>query len=372
MSSLEVSVIDSREGFDRLRAAWDECLERSATASIFVTGDWMYHWWVHYGAGRSLRLFVARRGDRVVGLLPLYVRRERTLGTLHSRVLRFVGTGDDTSPDYLGPIVEAEGEKNTLSSLCRAVMADRSWDTLNLSDLRAESTFAHALQEAGREAGTPARRYCGGAIRVARLPSTWDGYLKRLRRNQRHNVRRARTRLEEEHGGRFFRWEDGSTLDRAIDRLAELHRLRWNGRAAECSFSSDRYLGFHREVMHACHSRGRLRLNCLAFDGRLAAVNYAYAYRGEVSLFQTGFDPERGALRPGYALLAWSIEQAISEGMRVFDFLKGEHSYKKTWAQDRRSMCVIRANRRTAAGRLEALRREHLPRLRGRLKPVFA
>ncbi|HPU25822.1 MAG TPA: GNAT family N-acetyltransferase [Phycisphaerae bacterium] len=46
-----------------------------------------------------------------------------------------------------------------------------------------------------------------------------------------------------------------------------------------------------------------------------------------------GFDPEYGRLSPGKLLVAHALEQAIGEGMRGFDVLRGREDYKYEWGR---------------------------------------
>ncbi len=362
---LEVGVVTSPTDFESLRDDWDDCLHRCPPAAVFVAWEWLHTWWRHYGEHQPLRIAVARRSGRVVGILPLYIQRRPTLGGVHARVLRPIGRGGDTAPDYLGPIVDEEqGSREVISSLCRAVVADGSWDAMDLTDFVETSAYPEIMEATCRSSGLRVQRKPFGLIPVTELPPTWDGYLATLTKDQRHNIRRARRRLIEEHGARLFVWEDACSLDRAIDRLGELHRLRWESRTDHCSFSTDRYIDFHRDVMHACQRRGWLRLYCLELRGELVAINYAYAFRDELALFQCGFDPQLEKLRLGYVLVGWSIEQAIAEGLRVFDFLKGEYAYKRIWAPQSRAMGLLHAYRMTPRGLAFGLRRHLLPQLR--------
>jgi CelD/BcsL family acetyltransferase involved in cellulose biosynthesis len=114
--------------------------------------------------------------------------------------------------------------------------------------------------------------------------------------------------------------------------------------------------------MHALAARGRLRLYCIAVGETLAAVYYCYAFDGEVAHFQGGFDPQYHNLSPGAALMAYAIEQAIAEGARVFDMLKGEYPHKTIWTNARRRTLGVRAYRPSLRGRLLQLRREVLAR----------
>lgn len=367
MKPPEVVVATSREQLTALNEAWASCVDRASRVSVFLTGEWLGRWWAHYGAGRDLHLLVARRGERVVGLLPLYVERQSVAG-LPARVLRFMGTGGDTSPDYLGAVVDDEGADETMEALCHSVASDRSWDVLQLSDMLEDSPFERAMEKACRERGILVHRASSGQIAVANPPPTWDEYLSTFSRDQRYSIRRQRRRLEEDHRARLFVWSDAANLDRAIDRLAELHRRRWEGRVTRHGFSSPEYLAFHRDVMKSCFAMGRLRLYCLEISGQIVAMQYCYAFRREISMFQSGFEPDLAHLRLGYVLTAWVIEQAIGEGMRVYDMLKGEHSYKAIWARDKRLIVRFSGYRRTPAGMLAVLRRELIPSWRRRFR----
>ena len=43
----QVAVIDSARGFAALRSEWNALLEASASASPFLTWEWLHTWWSH-------------------------------------------------------------------------------------------------------------------------------------------------------------------------------------------------------------------------------------------------------------------------------------------------------------------------------------
>jgi len=357
VSAPEVGLVTTAQELDALGADWERCLIESG-ASIFVSWEWQRSWWTHYAAGRALRIAVARREGRVTGILPLYVGTAPLLPGAPARVLRLLGSGADTSPDYLGPVVAADGAEGTLDALCRAALGSPGWDALDFTDVLDGSPFMTHLEASCRDAGLAPVRKPGASIRVARLPGTWAEYVASLPTDARTKYVRRPRKLWERAGGRFFTWSGDPPLDAVIDRLAELHRLRWQGRAERHAFSSPEYVGFHRDVMHALAARGRLRLYCLALNGAIVAVYYCYALGGEISHFQVGFDPQYHSLAPGHALAGYAIEQGIAEGARLFGMLKGEYPHKQVWANDRRGTVGLRAYRPGLRGGLLRLRRE--------------
>lgn len=363
---VNISIVTGREDFEALRPAWSALLGRARIASVFLSWEWLYPWWRHYGAGHALRVLVAREGETVVGILPVYVQTARLMRLLPVRMLRFLGTGGDTSPDDLDALLDPEHATEAARALAAHVAKEaQAWDVLLLTDMAEDSEFRHALRDAlGPRAASES---VSARIAYLQLPASWDAYLEAQHRDRRYTLRQTRRRIGSQPAARFFVWDDAGQLDAAIDRLVALHHARWQGRADQHAFDSPAYAGFHREVMHACQANGWLRLYCLEIGGEVVAMYYCYRFRERVFYFQGGFDPRLSKLRPGLVLMGYAIEHAIGEGNRVFDMLRGEYEYKTQWAKDRRQTYQCQAYRSNLAALAYRLRREWLPALKRRL-----
>lgn len=345
-SPVVITTITSDEEFDALQDCWQTLEERSASASIFVTWDWQRLWWRHYGCARSLRILVAREAGTVVGILPLYVQRVRSLGVFPVRLLRSLGTGGDTSPDYLDPLMDPEAVDRVSAELASFVVMQLSgWDVLKLSDLDPQSRFMGALEERCRQAGYEVNIGESARIPFARLPDSWDGYLASLSRSRRQALRYSRRKFEKLDGARFRLCQDPAELDDVFRRLAELHRLRWRDRAAHHSFSSREYLSFHGALIHAVNARGRLRLYVLETAETTVAVLYCFRFHDDLFYFQSGLNPGFSAFSPGQVLIAYTIESAIADGCRSFDMLKGDYGHKRHFVKETRVTAEVTAYR---------------------------
>lgn len=360
-----VSVVSDTAEFEALRPAWSGLLERSGSASIFLSWEWLFSWWRHYGEARRLRVLVAREDGAVVGILPLYLDRSRLPGRIPILTLRFLGTGADTSPDDLGALLDPKNSGAIAAALANHALHHLKWDILSLTDIAEGSEFGLALEAAL----TPFASATGISARIsyAQLPDTWDAYVVSQSANRRSTIRRTRRRVESLPGARLYALDAGQDLARASRRLAELHRMRWEGRTESHSFSSAEYLAFHLDVMRRCQARDWLRMYCLELDGALIAMIYCYRFRDQIFYFQSGFDPAFSKLSPGLVLMGFAIEQAIAEKLQVFDMLRGEYDYKTQWAPERRVTRYFRAYRRSPAVYLWRLRHVFLPRLKRRL-----
>jgi CelD/BcsL family acetyltransferase involved in cellulose biosynthesis len=313
-----------------------------------------------------LHILVALEHGETLGILALYVQPVRVLG-VRVRLLRFVGTGGDTHPDDLGPVLAAGREEAVARKLAEAALRLDDADVMLFTDVDPQSAFPRALEEAA--AGSQRATLAGVSERIAYvdLPRSWPDFLKSLSSDRRSRLKSARRKAADGHALRFFVWQDGARLDQAVDRLVELHRSRWSEAGGSESFASAQYVEFHRQAMKAALPRGWLRLYCLELDGEIAAITYCYRFRNRVYLMQAGFDPARAKLNPGKVLLTHALEHAIGEGNQVFDFLRGEHRYKDQLATGHRETLCVRVFRRTLGGLAYRLRRIWLPSWKARL-----
>ncbi|MGE5639658.1 MAG: GNAT family N-acetyltransferase [Clostridia bacterium] len=359
-AALRVQCLSSEAAFAELAIHWNRLHEETASASVFNSWLWQFHWWKVYGRGQPLRVLVALRGDNPVGILPLYVQTERVLGR-PVRVLRLVGTGADTNPDDLGPVLAAAHERDAARTLARAAARLPDGDLLLASDLDPDSPFAEELELALRRERRPSSRGSTERIAFIELPRAWEDYLGSLSANRRADIRRARRRLAAAHAVRFFVWEDAARLDQAACVLADLHRRRWAAAGGSESFATPQYLEFHRSIISSTFARGWLRLYCLEIDGTVSAMLYCYRFRNRVFLMQGGFDPAWSPWKPGTVLLSHAIEDSIREGNEVFDFLRGQHRYKDGLAKGARETIYIAGFRRNAGSLLFRLKPPYVP-----------
>lgn len=349
--SLRIQVLSAEGSFAVLEDAWRQLDRRDSTAAVFTTWEWLSTWWRYYGAGKELALITAWDEDQLVGILPSYRWRRRALWLLPIRELRLVGSGGDTSPDYLGPVFDDSYRASASLAIARFLAQDmRGWDVLRFSDLAA-SDFADDLLRALDAAGGRRSLSTDSEIRLIRLPQSWNAYLQSISGPRRRAVQYSRKVAVQKLNAVLHVRRAGPELRDAVDDLIRLHRSRWEHKAKGAgAFASDAYVGFHREVIERCSANDWIRLYSLDIADKAVAIVYCYRYRAETLHFQSGFDPTYRNRSVGRVALAHAIEQSIEEGSTVFDMLKGDHDYKAKYANDQRRTLRLLAFRGTARG----------------------
>ncbi len=77
---MHIDTLTTESDWQTLAGDWERMVERCG-GSVFLTMEWLVPWWRHLRrAGDRLAILVAREGDDVVGLAPLYRRRTSAYG----------------------------------------------------------------------------------------------------------------------------------------------------------------------------------------------------------------------------------------------------------------------------------------------------
>jgi CelD/BcsL family acetyltransferase involved in cellulose biosynthesis len=366
---LAIEIAAGATAFDELREDWRTLHDADPNATVFCSWEWTATWWRHYGKGQPLRIVTIRADGQLVGVGALYVQRQVTYAGMTARVLRWVGTGGDTSPDDLGPLFRPDRVGEACAAFCDALLAMRDdWDVALLTDLDEAAVFWTEMQSRARRQTLRVTLDTSAEISFVELPPSWDAYLATLSRDRRYAVRSARRKAESGAGAQFTVVTSGVELERAYDQLVSLHRRRWSARGVADAFSSTEYVEFHREAVRACAACGWIRFYVLSSADAPMAMFYCYRFRDRVFYFQAGFDPSFERLRPGMVLMGHAIEHAIAERNDVFDYLRGEHEYKTQWGKGRRRTGTLTVYSRGWRAGLFHLRDRSVPMLKQSLK----
>jgi CelD/BcsL family acetyltransferase involved in cellulose biosynthesis len=315
--------------------------------NVFATPEWTTTWWRHFGAGRRSLVTSCRAADgALVAVLPLYLWRRTPL-----RVARFLGHGPG---DALGPLCRSADRAEVASALLRRL------DELGVRLLAGENLPG----EEGWSELLGARVVEREASPVLALDGvSWDELLGSWSRNLRSQVRSRERKLTAEQPAVFRLSVDPQQFERDLDRLFALHRARWPHGSG---FSAAE--PFHREFASLALDRGWARLWLLEIDGEARAAWYGFRFANVESYYQAGRDPDWDRYRLGFVLLAHSIREAASDGMREYRFLRVDEDFKFRFASHDHGLETIALGRgllgRAALGTGLRLPRPLLRRLR--------
>ena len=313
---------------------WNNILSQSESDSIFLTWEWVSNWWQVYGSGKQLRVLVVKdQHEDIVAIAPFYAHTKRFLGGLCVNEIRFLGTGEDVSPDYLDFIIRKGFENEAIHTVMRYLAAENGWDIVHLTDMLSTSITAKSIRKVAADNGLIVESSERAICPYIRLLPDWDEYIHSLSSNMRFNIKRRIRNLEKDFRTRYFVWQDTEGLEYVMDRLSSLHNKRWEQKGAKHSFSSQQYNAFHQTVAREFALKGWLQLSCLELDGEIVAILYDYRYGEKIYYYQGGFDPSLYKYSLGLVLRAYGIQKAIKDGIKEIDLLKGAYEHKYKWTE---------------------------------------
>lgn len=322
--TLRTTAVDAPSDLEALEPAWWDLFHRADTATPFQCPAWQRPWWAVFAPG-DLAGVAVWSGDRLAGLAVLY-REEGVYG----RRLLPVGIG---LSDYADILVDP-AVAGVAGAITTAIGAHEGWDVLSLEDL---AEGAAALRLAVPPSWTE-------EIRPSQVSPVLDlaPGLAAVPADRRRKVRRA-IRLSEARGGLAVeRIVDPAAVPGAMAHLVRLHESRWQSRGEAGLTADDRVRRFHEAAGPDLVARGLARLYLLRIGGAVAAAWYGLAHRETTYAYMGGFDPAFAYESPGAILMTHAIEEAVAEGRRRFDFLRGAEPYKYGFgAKDTRSVSRI-------------------------------
>ena len=310
------------------RSRWDELLRHSIAfeARLFLSPEWVLTWWQHFRRSQPLFLVVAEK-TQWLAMAPLFVSPSCLFP--FARLVRFIGNGN---ADY-GDFLVRRGWEEAAVALWRWLFDHRDlWDVIALHELPENSVAVRALRfmtlpdwvRVQVDDGEPCHR-----IPLSTDASTnGQSWRKRATKALQQQLRRRERQIARTFQVRFGCVTDERELPTVLAQLFALHRLRWGRLGQTGVFLSGRVRRFHAEFARLALRRGWLRLHWLTLDGIPAAIYYAFHCDRYAGFYTCGFHPAFGRYSVGKVLLAKVVDEAERDRAMMFDFLRGDESYK--------------------------------------------
>jgi CelD/BcsL family acetyltransferase involved in cellulose biosynthesis len=326
-TDLRVELIESLEGFHGLKPVWNQLLAASRSDTIHLTWEWLYSWAEAFmGEGNRLFILLLRRGGDVVGIAPWYIRPS---DRLRLRQIEFLGLPEGGSV-YLDVFSEPGHERAVAERIVEFLRGEGRglWDLVVLRDIPSRSLFGAWFLTRVSAGGSYVRPRVGAYCPWVRLPATVDELLADLSAERRHRYRQHKRRLQTRYGARFEWLSAGGaeSQSEALEVLLTYYRERWPGGDA-------RFYDFMRQVTGRLIPLDRGQFSLVRAGDEILAVHFITRYRDTQNFYVQGLKP-LPSVSLGGTLIGFSLEQAIADGVRYADFLRGMEEYKFVWARE--------------------------------------
>lgn len=312
--------------FSSSQDEWSELLARSDSDKLFMSWEWQYTWWNIFKdeENMSLRLLVAvDSGNKLVGIVPLFLSEARSKNILNTRRLQFIGNcwrGKPTMPtELLSFIVDKSVSRQAIKAFCLYINTLADWDEFVIPYLNKETETYQMLMSENLLKNCYYR--CADEYKSYSLSLTdnFDSYVRSLGKNTRLKLFNRR-KLAKKLGKMQFSNIDIEDIDEAFELLNVLHKMRWT----KPVFKGVR-LHFNKTVAKLMAKKKGVRFSILSVDGAPVSVQYNYIINCHEYNIQAGFDETfHKKISLGYLHFGFEIEYAFKNKIEKFDFLAGE------------------------------------------------
>jgi hypothetical protein len=333
---------------------WQSLLENSHVDPFFMSWQWMSQWWINWGSRSSdkLNIIAIYLKDELVGIAPLYIHQSTYLKSLIPvKRLQFLGgryTGSSgIRSEYLGTIVKQglETEVNTLIS--RAILSNRDWDEIVLSDLVKDGYFYRVIINDADSKGLRTRKLASDDCFSVNTEGSFTGYLETLGKNTRLKLFNRRKALAA-HGNVALEYVDLRNCDDIFQCINEFHLVRYDKPAF-----SELNIAILRKVIDSLPESAHLKCSSLLkVDRKPVSAMVNIFLDGKIYNIQLGFlEGFDKRISLGTLHLGYTIEMAFeSEEIKSFDLLAGEgksSNYKSNLAQQQSTLESIQILKNT-------------------------
>jgi len=298
-------------------AGWEALHGRGPRTSPFLSPRFLFPW--HRALGRGCDVRVARWG-------PDGGPDEGLLFLCRCDGGGWTFLGGEQVADYLDALVAPGRADAFWREFLERGLPALGGGPLRLPGLVEGTPALSLLPSICREAGLSCSVEEMDRAPFVALPGSFEEYLERLGKKERHELRRKMRRSEELLPGLAFRVT--RTPDELVNDLPSFLRLLRKSHPAKEAFMDASMATFFREVAEGFLASGHLRLAFLSAQGVDVASVFQLRTAGALLLYNSGYDPDHRAANPGLVLIARSIGQAIDEGCPEYDFLRGMERYK--------------------------------------------
>ena len=331
---VRAEVVDDVARWDAIAPDWDALFARCPHAAVPTTSTWLRTWWDVYGpayaAGEdSLRIICVRRVGRLVGVLPLYFRRNPSPFGFGARTLYLLSTGEveaeETCAEYLDLLCRPEDRAYCLAAVTEALRGI-AWDSIVLRYLPTGSVLRELA--AGSDLPGEVAVVDAGICPIADLGGGFERFLERLSSKTRYRMRRCLRETDAGHV-RFVVADDANRASMFND-LRTLHQRHWEERGEPGCFAAERFVEFHRRLVAAWGPSGRALVAGIYADDGPIAMLYGFVEHGKYHSYQAGLRRESvpGVHSPGVFANLLLMKHVSERGVRIFDFLRGRSQYK--------------------------------------------
>lgn len=311
-----VLVLRGRDSIELLGSRFDVLCRETATP-VTARRSWLEAW-LHTHKTCEPLVVVVERGDRLVAVAPLFVRRRFGIAVVRP-------LGDGPSDDVRFPAADqpaaerlARGVREALDAVGRPwLLVVRHLGPGQPSVPELARALGHVLVRPGDLSPALALR-AERSVRAHLAP----GHRKPLERRHRR-LREAHDSVVIEHLGTW------PAIAACFGEVVRVCRQRELALGRPSQLDQPAFRAFLEQVVRSLSSTGEVELTTVRVDGRLAAYALCFVDGPARRLYHGRYDPRWDRYAVGHLANLAALQRALDDPRcRVFDWMRGTEDYK--------------------------------------------
>lgn len=336
-NNIEIRHIQTLEDFQAIRKQWNDLHGTRPQKTAFLTWEWLYAWWKHYSAGKTLWLITAWRENSLIGVAPLMLYQSQKYG-LKYRILETLGVPNTDESDFW----ILENEEEVVRLFFAYILSNKSqWDGINISEMNSESSITPIIINNFKKLNLITETSFGQHYHIPKN-GTWEDYTSTLSKNTRESITKRLKRARKNHSLALEHIKNGDVSWEHFKLVFDINR---HGKFPE-KYNSAQEQAFLKEMTDGMRDKKILEMFLLYMDNKPVAFDFGFNMSGKFEDWRTGYDSNYSVHAVGKLLLYMILKKQFDGEYNDFDFLRGEYEYKTQWNPIAREFISIVAVKR--------------------------
>jgi len=314
---MKVECIRDPEILEGLKDTWNELLFSSEQNCVFLTHEWISSWWKCFSKDNSLEILIYKEEKgSLAGIAPFMVR---------NKTLCFIASQEVS--DYCDVITLNDRRKEFYKNLLDYLKTNYpDVEKIELINIKSSSPTLSFLPSFASEHGYSSSCNETEVAPLLELPSSYEDYVASLSKKNRHELRRKLGRVESLEGVKITKITDKKELRSSLVAFINLHK---QGSPSKEKFWGKKGMSdFFQEIASRFSLQKWVELYLLFYEDSIMAALLNFSYSDQILFYNVAFNKDFARYSPGLFLFNHCIKQAISEGKKKADFLRGREKYK--------------------------------------------
>lgn len=329
---MNIKRIFTQDKFCELKDVWNGILMHSNNNSPFLTFEWQYNWWRHFGFNKKLFILIAVDREEINGIAPLML--ENKFGF---NIIKFIGTGISDDLDF---IIKKDKEK--IINLFIKFLKDKNskeWDMVFLSDININLNELNNLINKVKHNKLEVNYRLYTLSPYIAVEKDWDNFIKSKSQRFRKRIRGNFNRIKKNDGLEILCLKGKEISDTLIEELCEVERKSWKYQNGTAHFDRFGIKDFYKDILDEFSAKNWIEIWLAKVNGTIVAFDINYNYDEKIYNQEGSYDLNYPSC--GSFLTQIALKNAFDIGLKEFDFLRGNEKYKKLWTDNYRKLYQI-------------------------------